>query len=422
MGGVDSERVVALEQRVAQQQVLLESLNGKVSEIQKAYESLSEQHCNLAADQDVLASCLEAKTMLSQRELDVAKRTRRCSALVRDMLRGPRLAESIGHFAGIHASLALAETSQHNLDRIRPVLPALVAGVAPQVYICGGSSGGSASAGLVERLHLPSAAWEVLPDMPTSRVWCGAAALSGFLYVLGGRGDHHSGDRDLATNERFDPIGYRWECLPPMPTARAQCAVAAAQGKLQVFGGNQMMDKTLAAAESFDPSEQRWEQLPWMTRPRDACVATSSQGLVYLVGGRESQDRSSCLSIAECFDISVGQWVSLPPMPTPRAFCGAAICSGCLYVFGGYRPGKALAIVERFTISTGTWEAVEPMPTARSNCAAIAAQQQGYLHVFGGDERIEPHFETLDHGTGAWLPRVRMPTSRWACAVAALRL
>eukprot|EP00971_Amphidinium_carterae_P214746 4261406-Amphidinium_carterae.1 len=145
-------------------------------------------------------------------------------------------------------------------------------------------------------------------------------------YRTGGRGDHHSGDRDLATNERFDPIGYRWECLPPMPTARAQCAVAAAQGqseckatirgvhivrrlltgasnphshckagrdplmgslvlnlnprlsrfmlqgKLQVFGGNQMMDKTLAAAESFDPSEQRWEQLPWMTRPRDACV------------------------------------------------------------------------------------------------------------------------------------------------------
>mmetsp|Transcript_68923 Transcript_68923/g.165418 ORF Transcript_68923/g.165418 Transcript_68923/m.165418 type:complete len:439 (-) Transcript_68923:58-1374(-) len=437
--GLDLDRLACLEGLCAKQQTVLDALLAKQQALQKLFETLRQQHNGLAAEHEVLTTCLTTQAILSSTELNAARQQTRCCSLVRDFLQVPGLAQTLGQFAGVRASEALASTSKVFHDAVAPALQAVVAGTAPHFYMCGGSSSGSfLPLALVERLHPESGVWETLPAMPTARRWCGAAAMGGLLYVIGGEIQGST----LAACECFDPSTSTWESLPAMPTARAQCAVTAEMRTLQVFGGRELK-RSFAAVESFDPLTKRWESLPSMSRVRDACAAAAHGGLAYVVGGRESDQNMEAVLVTsvERLDIKKREWSSLPPLPTPRVGCGAVLCSGSLFAFGGHvlrsegASSPALSIVERLDLSTETWERVHSMPTARSHCTAVASGDR--IHVFGRSYVCTldclPAVETWDYnsagasnrGGGSWQSlqaHAPTPTPRFAFAVAALRL
>merc|ERR1712032_517965 len=114
------------------------------------------------------------------------------------------------------------------------LLHRLASKMPPDVYVFGGKDDASPALATVEQLSLDTREWQALPSMPTPRYGCAAAALAGWLYVVGG----HDGKNTLAVAERFDIVAGTWEILEPMSTARSRCSAATAQGMLYVVGGN----------------------------------------------------------------------------------------------------------------------------------------------------------------------------------------
>ncbi len=71
----------------------------------------------------------------------------------------------------------------------------------------------------------------------------------------------------LQSVERYSFAQDRWEPVSPMTQPRASPSVAAANGKLYVFGGDQIHEvnfyrarTTVAAAEVFDPLTGEWAE------------------------------------------------------------------------------------------------------------------------------------------------------------------
>jgi actin-binding protein IPP len=90
----------------------------------------------------------------------------------------------------------------------------------------------------------------------------GCLVLDDYLYVVGGTNRHNE---VLQSVERYHFKEDRWQEIPPMLEPRASPSVAAVNGKIYVFGGDQINEvnfyrarTTIAAAECFDPLSNSW--------------------------------------------------------------------------------------------------------------------------------------------------------------------
>jgi len=416
--GLDTDRLLALEERLLRHEALINDLAGKLR-------ALEASHSNTAVDHDVVVTCLDAKDVLTLRELNTARQSRRFSA---DVLQGPGLPETIGRIAGLRAFAFLTCTSRTHWACLKATLRSLASSSAPYFYLCGGSSLGG-HAGALERCHPESKEREALPPMPTQRPWCEAVALGGFVYVLGGM-DDLTGEK-YACNDRFDPLSGGWEAMEPMNSARALFGIAAAYRRIQALGGLHSnadgADEAFAVVECFDPARNSWERLPDMSTPRAECAAAASPGFVYIAGGRDHA--MTCYATVERLDVAAAQWEQLPDLPSRRFGCGAALCCDSFYVFGGQHTIAApqgmechdLAVVERFPLSTGSWEQVADMPSPRSSCSVVVASGHR-LYVFGGPDGGVASCDLFLHSSETWAARISLPTSPWACSTAALHI
>ena len=97
----------------------------------------------------------------------------------------------------------------------------------------------------------------------------GCVVLDDYLYVVGGTNRHNE---VLQSVERYTFKDDSWQIMPPMMEPRASPSVAAANGKIYVFGGDQINEvnfyrarTTFSATECFDPLTNTWtksEPLP----------------------------------------------------------------------------------------------------------------------------------------------------------------
>lgn len=417
-------RIAALERLVTQNASSMEWLAAQHRDMQRKHEALLAAHLELAEDHSVLCQTVTEAGAITGPALEEVRRERRRAQAVRKALQAPDVACAICRCAGVRAATALASLSRTEGEGARRALPTLVVELPPHVYVCGGSAGGDALAA-VERYDPLTYKWEVLPPMRVARRWCGAAAAGGAIYVFGG----HNGARYLNAAERYLPDERTWEVLPSMPSPREGCAVAAMRGQLYVFGGSYAEPSGVArsggggehavcAVERLDTSSLKWELLPPMPRARDACTAAADlkQCVVFLLGGRDANE--PFLPTAERFRTESFQWEALPSMPTARLGCAAATVGDALFVAGGHG-GQALATLECFRFSTLQWESLPFMPTARLGCAAAATA--GSLLVFGGHDGggALSAVEIFEPSELKWSPLPRMSVSRYACTAAA---
>ena len=103
--------------------------------------------------------------------------------------------------------------------------------------------------------------------VPRSQMGC--IVMDDCLYVVGGTNRHNE---VLQSVERYHFKEDRWQEIPPMLEARASPSVAAVNGKICVFGGDQIHEvnfyrarTTMGAAEVYDPLTNSWshsEPLP----------------------------------------------------------------------------------------------------------------------------------------------------------------
>jgi N-acetylneuraminic acid mutarotase len=216
-----------------------------------------------------------------------------------------------------------------------------VAALGGRVYVVGGYDADHGATAALWAYDPAADAWERRSDMATARGALGLVAFGDRLYAVGGATEHLSGPVTGAV-EVYDPQTDQWSSATQMPTPREHLAVAAGADRIFAVGGranNDEGDAFAGAAEAYDPVGDRWEALPPLPTPRGGCAGAFAGGRLIVLGGERGPDSYDAV---EAYD-PVGQtWSALPPLPLPRHGLAAVGIGDKVYaIAGSTRAGAA---------------------------------------------------------------------------------
>ena len=212
-------------------------------------------------------------------------------------------------------------------------------------------------------LTLSGSSWEeVLPSMPTKRVYPAAANTPTHLVVAGGRLSH-SGDF-VATVEVLNTETLHWSTASSLPETVGYpqmtiCGGYIYAGSDDVFScsvenllkscGGDFVRTILATVLKFtnlSDGGSVWTKLARVPTPLRSSLATL-RGHVLAIGGEDAQFGGNLTGAIHCYDEATNSWSVIGVMPTPRCeILTAVLPSNELVVVGG--------LVSYFTTTTTT--------------------------------------------------------------------
>jgi N-acetylneuraminic acid mutarotase len=154
--------------------------------------------------------------------------------------------------------------------------------IGRKLYVAGGANAHGSLRSL-EIYDFARRRWRRGPSFPgPARNHTTGAAVGSFFYVLAGRDQSN-----FRAAERFDVRRRRWQRLPRLGTARGGIASAVVDGKIVVFGGEQLGPggTTIRQVERYDPRRRRWSRLPPMRTPRHGLGGAARGHRVYAIEG-----------------------------------------------------------------------------------------------------------------------------------------
>jgi uncharacterized repeat protein (TIGR01451 family) len=166
----------------------------------------------------------------------------------------------------------------------------------------------------------------------------------------------------------------------------AGAAVAAAGGKLYVFGGDSALGYMDTTYE-YDPAADTWTQkAPMPGGPRSYAAATtfaaaasltsSLTSKIYVAGGWPD------LRTFEEYDPASDTWATKAPLLRGRQSLGLVAIGGYIYAVGGGSYWSALGYVERYDPTTDTWVLVSSLNKGRIGTGTAAVG--GGIYAVGG--------------------------------------
>jgi N-acetylneuraminic acid mutarotase len=265
--------------------------------------------------------------------------------------------------------------------------------------------------------------WATLDSMKYARRFFAAVPCNNRIYALGGeKTDLTTGMRQvLDIVEEYDPSSNTWAQKAAMPTARAQCAAVAFEGRIYVIGGRGYPSDPLVI-ERYDPSADLWDTAGTLSSVRNACAAAAIGKYIYITGGRIGFDLLS--PAITRFDPSNGQPSVVADLALPRHAHQAVVLDNMLYVFGGEGGSQRSAgwqllnSVEIFNPSAGTVARGDNFTTARINFAAVGIGSKAYIiGGFGGNSyTLQKSIEEYDAGTRTWTAISALSSARQGLA------
>jgi len=218
--------------------------------------------------------------------------------------------------------------------------------------------------------------WQAMQAKPTAAANIAAASIDGKIYVPGGAQE----DSQLAALEIYDPGVDQWTRRADLPLRMSGGAVAAAGGKLYVFGGNVGQDDLLSSTLEYDPIGDLWTaRAPMPSGARSQAAAAELGGHIYVAGGWPG------LATFERYTPATNSWTRLAPMPTGRQALSLVSMDGSLYAIGGGDGWSGLTTVERYDPASDSWAAFAALNSpARAGVAAAATG--GQIFAFGGSD------------------------------------
>lgn len=150
-----------------------------------------------------------------------------------------------------------------------------------QIYIFGGA-GENGVSNRVFTYDVGTNEWTRIKDMPTEREHFGAATIGDKIYVVGGRENSVTKNRDDL--EVYFPEKNIWAIGPPMPSKRGGIAVASVRDRLYVFGGEHPVG-TYDTVEEYHPETKTWRTMNPMPTRRHGLGVAVMDGSVYVIGG-----------------------------------------------------------------------------------------------------------------------------------------
>ena len=242
---------------------------------------------------------------------------------------------------------------------------AVLNGILYAVGGCPSGACGTTVTSSMEAYNPGTDTWTMKPSMPTARGWLAAAGINGFLYAIGGT----AGGKYFYNNlEAYDPVANTWIIKSPMPTPRAAPAVGIINGKLYVAGGlattSTIPVPVVNSLEVYDPAADTWSVKPPMPTARAYPGAGVIDGKLYVFGGQDIFNTT--LAVLEVFNPENNSWATKTPMPTARFAPGAGVINRKLYVVGGLANGSNVyGTLEVYDPIANDWITMPPMPTPR---------------------------------------------------------
>ncbi len=199
--------------------------------------------------------------------------------------------------------------------------------------------GGGLGTTQVQEFDPVGGGWTVRASPPASRQSAGVAAAGGRVYWIGGDG----GGFETAANASFDPAGNQWRSEASMPTARRRLsavsvdvpvaggATAARVFALGGYGSTRIPDAGyFPTNEAFDPVANAWQTRATMPTPAAGVALAAFDGRILAFGG-DNVARS--IDTVMRYDPVADAWAYRMPMPAPEAGAKAEVVGRRIYVF-----------------------------------------------------------------------------------------
>jgi Galactose oxidase, central domain/Kelch motif len=254
------------------------------------------------------------------------------------------------------AELALAATGTWVARSSPPdvLLGPTVAGLPDgRILIAGGeSSAHTGKTSEAEVYDVATGTWTIVHPMPAPRLFGTAVALKdGSIMIFGGS---VSNGPDAAVI--YDPRTATWSPAGPMPLAIGvgASAIALADGRVLVAGGEDPNRVPMAAAEIFDPSRHSWSATGPMISARERSALTLlTSGKALVIGGL---GLSGPLSSAQLYDPISGKWSPAGELAEARYAAAAVRLSDGRVLAAGGDAGRLVNSAELYDPATNTWQ------------------------------------------------------------------
>ena len=271
-----------------------------------------------------------------------------------------------------------------------------------EVAFAAGGRGSPSSS--VERYDPMSNTWTAVSPMSTSRTFLGMCAMSGQLYVSGGRGNAGG----LATVERYTPSTDTWTPVAAMPSARWSHCACAVDGLMYVMDGHRSGER-LRTMIRYTPETDSWSEMASMPGARclfGACVLGRD---IFVVGGvDESIDPSSTVYR---YSVDANHWDTVAPLPEAADGLGVCALDGMMYAAGGLDDSGGLSSMHRYDPTSDSWAPLAPMTKARWKFAFFVVG--GCIYAADADSA-----EMYNPSSDSWSAVSRMNNTHWsACGV-----
>jgi len=255
------------------------------------------------------------------------------------------------------------------------------AAVNGKIYVIGGGRSWSESTppAAIYMYDPAMDTWETKADIPTPRLTLETVIVDGKIYAIGGE----RGSTPLRTLEVYDPETDTWERKADMQTTRAWLGAVAVDGKIYAIGGWPSM----ASVEMYDPITDTWTRKSNMPSGRHVFGISAVNGKIYVIGGEGGASTPSS-NVFE-YNPTTDQWIEKADTPTGRYCQSTGVVKGRIYVFGGDSihggGGPGLSVVEVYDPATNTWMKGTDMPSPRTEtCATVV---NGRIYLIGGSAR-----------------------------------
>lgn len=252
----------------------------------------------------------------------------------------------------VSADVPLVKIGEHRM-RVARYAPAAVA-VGDFIYIVAGQTGTDDIIASIERFDLRTNTSEHFADLQLGRIYHGAVAIGGKIYVLGGSVSgrsfvvRHEVINGVTPDDSVETVDLASRSVGPgprMPAPRSQFACEAHDGRIYLFGGKTEGRNSRYAITNtvavLDVATGKWSVATPMPTPRQPAAAVVDGGFFIVAGGFNG---TRALDVVEVYDPRRDAWGTLPPLVTPRSAHSIVFMGEHLFLFGDYgAPDELLA-------------------------------------------------------------------------------
>jgi len=245
--------------------------------------------------------------------------------------------------------------------------------------------------------------WHAAPPLPSARAAHAVAAAAGAIYVIGGSG----GQLDV---DRFD--GKRWTVATRLPHGGLNAPAAAVlDGRIYVIGGfEQQTNLPTDRVEVYDPKHRTWSDGPKLPAPRGGHAAVVLDGKIHVLGGGNSV---STLADHDVFDPLAQQWTEAAPLPRSEGSVAAAVFHGALYAIGGRSGPSDFGDVYVYDAQHDAWKSGPPIPPRATGGAVV---YRNAVYYVGGESQATGKtlagVYRLARGADRWVRATALPVAR----------